>query len=496
MEADQLSAGAVPVVNRAVPSVADVLALLTAVPIAEDGPGKIDQMREFEDVKSAVAAKQGRIAVAYDREVRREQAVAGVPADELGAGVGAEIALARRESPSRGGRLLGLAKALVTEMPRTLAALESGQLNEWRATLIVKETACLSAADRAAVDEEIAADTGTLAGAGDCAITAAVRTAAYRRDPHSFAIRASHAVSERTVSLRPAPDTMAYLTALVPVTQGVAAYAALTRHAETMKSSGDERSKGAIMADELIERITGTPAGYTGIDLQLVMTDRTLFQGDSEPARLTGYGIVPGEWARKAILGTAAGPGSAGSENVRTGAAGPGTEGAPEPSTATPESAPFRVWLRRVYTAPGNGELVAMDSKARLFPPGLRRFLQVRDDTCRTPYCDAPIRHHDHIIPWHNDGPTTSTNGQGLCVACNHTKETPGWTARTVTGPNHRHSVETRTPTGRTYRSTAPLLPGTALTEAVPGKPPSRRHRKLRHRVKVLKRTHKARAWV
>jgi hypothetical protein len=75
-----------------------------------------------------------------------------------------------------------------------------------------------------------------------------------------------------------------------------------------------------------------------------------------------------------------------------------------------------------------------MDSKARLFPPGLRRFIQVRDDTCRTPYCDAPIRHHDHIIPWHNNGPTTSTNGQGLCEACNHTKETPGWGARTVTG--------------------------------------------------------------
>jgi hypothetical protein len=44
---------------------------------------------------------------------------------------------------------------------------------------------------------------------------------------------------------------MAYLTALVPVAQGVAAYAALTRHADTLKSSGDERSKGAIMADEL-----------------------------------------------------------------------------------------------------------------------------------------------------------------------------------------------------------------------------------------------------
>jgi hypothetical protein len=236
-------------------------------------------MREFEDVKSAVAAKQARIAVAYDREVRREQAVAGVPADELGAGVGAEIALARRESPSRGSRLLGLGKALVTEMPHTLAALESGQLNEWRATLIVKETACLSIEDRCAVDEEIAADTGTLTGAGDRSIVARVRTAAYRRDPQSVAKRASHAVSERAVTLRPAPDTMTRLTALLPVAQGVAAYAALTRHADTLKSSGDERSKGVIMADQLVECITGTPGGYTGIDLQLVMTDRTLFQG-------------------------------------------------------------------------------------------------------------------------------------------------------------------------------------------------------------------------
>jgi hypothetical protein len=104
--------------------------------------------------------------------------------------------------------------------------------------------------------------------------------------------------------------------------------------------------------------------------------------------------------------------------------------------------------------------LIAMDSRARLFPPGLKRFVQVRDDTCRTPYCDAPIRHHDHIIPWHKDGPTTSSNGQGLCEACNHTKEAPGWAARALPGPGG-HSVELRTPTAHTYRSTAPPLPGT-----------------------------------
>jgi hypothetical protein len=227
------------------------------------------------------------------------------------------------------------------------------------------------------------------------------------------------------------------------------------------------------MADQLVECVTGTSGGVTGLDLQLVMTDRTLFQGDSEPARLTGYGVVPAEWARRAVLDGSLGSGS------------PGT-------------AAFSTYLRRLFTAPTSGELVAMDSKARIFPPGLRRFIQIRDDTCRTPYCDAPIRHHDHIVPWHNNGQTTSTNGQGLCEACNHTKETPGWAAKTVTRPGQRHSVETRTPTGHAYRSTAPPLPGTDLpiVVAAPAKPLSRRRRKLRHRMKALKRAHKTRARV
>nr|WP_240720072.1 DUF222 domain-containing protein [Pseudarthrobacter sp. NamB4] len=456
----------------------------------------IDQIRELEDAKSALAAKQALIEVAFDLARRREQAEAGVPADECGAGVAAEIALARRESPARGGRLLGLAKALVTEMPRTLAALESGQLSEWRATLVVKETACLPAEDRCAVDEELAADTGTFDGAGDRAIISAVRAAAYRRDPRSVAKRAAHAVTERTVSLRPAPDTMTYLTALLPVAQGVAVYAALARGAESLRSSGDERSKGQVMADTLVERVTGTPGGINGIEVQLVMTDWTLFQGDSEPARLTGYGIVPAGWARTAVL-----EGRSAATKTKASATAPGatSTGSADAGPCAPDIANSResaTYLRRLYTAPGTGELVAMDSKARLFPPGLRRFLQVRDDTCRTPYCDAPIRHHDHIIPRHNDGPTTARNGQGLCEACNHTKETPGWNARRV--PGTRHAVQLQTPTGHTYRSTAPPLPGTPPSgldsdapappsgaAALAAKPATRRRRKHRHQTYV-----------
>ncbi len=138
-----------------------LITLLRDVSLGSSSVQLIDQLRGLEDLKWAVTGLQARAAAALDIAQRREQTVAGVPASEQGQGVAAQLALARRESPNRGSRLLGLAKALVTEMPRTLAALESGQLSEWRANLLVRETAGLSAEDRCAVDEELAPDAGT-----------------------------------------------------------------------------------------------------------------------------------------------------------------------------------------------------------------------------------------------------------------------------------------------------------------------------------------------
>jgi hypothetical protein len=434
-------------------SVQDLIAAAGSLHLSRDSAGLIEQLAGLEDLKCVVAGLQARIAVAFDTAQRRDQAEMGVPAAARGQGVAAQIALARRESPNRGSRLLGLAKALVTEMPHTLAALDAGQLNEWRATLLVKETACLSAAGRCAVDDELAPETGTFAGAGDRAIVAAARAAAYRKDPRSVTQRAGHAAAERCVGLRPAPDTMTYLTALLPVAQGVAVHAALSRHADTLRSDGDDRRRGQIMADALVERATGTPGGISGVEIQLIMTDRTLFQGDSEPARLPGYGTVPAGWARSLLtLGQGQGQDQPDHGQER------GTTTGDGPHPAQKE---LRAWLRRLYTAPGTGDLVAMDTRARLFPARLRRFIQARDDTCRTPYCDAPIRHHDHVLPWHNGGPTSLANSAGLCEACNHTKETPAWKAQP--GPGPRHTIELRTPTGHSYHSTAPPLPGTNL---------------------------------
>jgi len=57
------------------------------------------------------------------------------------------VALARRESPHKGQQHLDMAKILTTELPHTLAALRCGRITEWRATILVRETACLSRED-------------------------------------------------------------------------------------------------------------------------------------------------------------------------------------------------------------------------------------------------------------------------------------------------------------------------------------------------------------
>ncbi|HET9127894.1 MAG TPA: HNH endonuclease, partial [Propionibacteriaceae bacterium] len=120
---------------------------------------------------------------------------------------------------------------------------------------------------------------------------------------------------------------------------------------------------------------------------------------------------------------------------------------------------PLRSWIKRLYQAP-TGRLVAMESRRRLFPAGLAELITIRDQICRTPYCDAPIRHIDHIQPKADGGPTSAANGQGLCERCNHAKQAPGWTTRTMVkeldeaDAGRDDEVLLITPTGHRYEAT------------------------------------------
>jgi hypothetical protein len=264
---------------------------------------------------------------------------------------------------------------------------------------------------------------------GDARITAAAKEIACRLDAQAVVDRAAKAEADRTVTIRPAPDCMTYVTALLPVAQGVGVYAALKHATET---TFDDRSRGQVMADTLVERVTGRPAEAPGpVALNLVMSDQALWGQDNAPAVLDGYGPIPASVAQRMVRGAVV----------------------DEQSLAT---------LRRLYRHPESGSLVAMESRSRFFPKGLAGFIGMRDRTCRTPYCDAPIRHRDHATPRNRGGPTSATNGLGECERCNYTKEAPGWRVSTA-DENGVHTAEFVTPTGAAYHSTAPPLPGAPL---------------------------------
>ncbi|MDT5197980.1 MAG: hypothetical protein QOH20_4734, partial [Mycobacterium sp.] len=99
--------------------------LLIVDPDADES-ALVERIAALERLKSAAAAGQARAAAALDAARRAAEEAAGVPARRRGCGLASEVALARRDSPSCGGRHLGFARALVYEMPHTLAALEAG----------------------------------------------------------------------------------------------------------------------------------------------------------------------------------------------------------------------------------------------------------------------------------------------------------------------------------------------------------------------------------
>jgi hypothetical protein len=387
--------------------------------LSADAAAQVDEIRALEELVCAAQARQLRLVAALDAGSRGGQ------------GVAEQVALARRESPHRGRQHLSLAR-IAHELPHVMAAFRRGLVTEWRVSTIARETACLSLEDRLTIDRAIAGEPEAFAGYSDRVVIAEVHKLAARLDPAAVAKRRRRAEAERRVTARPAPDTMVYLTALLPVAEGVAAYAALTAEATRACAAGDPRARGQVMADTLVARITGASVDAGGrpvipVSIGLVMTDRALLDGTHHPAAIADHGPIPAALARELVL-----------RSADVGA---------------------RTWLRRLYTSPETGELAAMDSRQRIFPSALATFLRLRDQWCRTPWCNAPIRHADHIVAATDGGPTSAESGQGLCESCNYAKQAHGWRHRPRPGPDG-HVVDITTPTGHRYRSTAPPLIG------------------------------------
>jgi hypothetical protein len=249
---------------------------------------------------------------------------------------------------------------------------------------------------------------------------------------------------------------MAWLSILGPMADVIGAHVALTaeerrRHvidadlpadeweAAAAAARADTRGKGAWLADRALEILSGRAHGQPQpVEVHLVMTDRVLLPaafGGVAPADdvavIPGWGALPGCEARGRVAGL--------------------------------DDSGSVTWLRRLFTDPTGRDLLAMDSTRRRFHGGLRRFLELRDPTCRIPWCDAPAVQADHTTAVHAGGATSGANGEGLCQRHNLVKELDGWHVRVEstgldgTGP---HGIRVHTPTGRVLDSTAPPILG------------------------------------
>lgn len=287
----------------------------------------------------------------------------------------------------------------------------------------------LTREDRATVDQELHERPGGIGALRDRAAESEARAIGQRLDPAAAVRRNAAAVKQRRVSLRPAPDGMSRLSAVLPVVDGVSVWAELCRSADTAHAAGDERGRGEVMADELVARVLGRTTAEATVEVSLVMTDAALLGSDDPQAHHAPAQVV----SDSGLVATM--PADEARALVRHAA---------------------HVFVRRLYTDPERGDLVGMDARRRCFNGLLRRFLVLRDQRCRTPWCDAPVRHVDHVLRHRERGPTSAANAQGLCESCNQGKEQAGLHQR----PRLDGSVLTTTPTGHGYRSHRPRPPG------------------------------------
>jgi hypothetical protein len=254
---------------------------------------RIERISRLEQLKAAAAALQAAESVRFAQAQVAQQIAAEVHPRVVGRGIADQLALACRVSPVEGSRRLGVARALWFDLPATFQLLTSGRISEQVASVVVSETRHLDAKTRREVDSMIVA--AGIGGMGPRRAAACARAHAYSADPHGYLQRGRTERRHRRVGLRPAPDTMAVLTGYLPVEQGVACLAALRRHTDTVKADGDRRSRDQIMADTLVERLTGqTDAADVNVELHLLMPLSSLLDPhDATPAEIVGYGPIP-----------------------------------------------------------------------------------------------------------------------------------------------------------------------------------------------------------
>jgi hypothetical protein len=348
----------------------------------------------------------------------------------------AEISCARRVPQQTVAGEINVA-VMMTELPATMESLWDGTISDRHAQVIAATCMSVPAGGRAELEAELLpiAKSSTVA-----QLKRKARAARERLHPQPIVERTREALARRRVELEPAEDGMGWIHHYMPIVSAVGVYETLTQIASGMRSPSETRTLDQLRSDVLTELIDeGVDAFVTAV------TARGSEQNDSQKTRRVGA-LRPSVFITIPVF-TAMGLSD---EPANLEGYGP-----IDPATARRLAADAPGFYR-VLTDPVRGTVLDVERKQYRPPADLRRWLRLRDVTCRFPFCGKHASHADidHTVSWAQYGKTKDSNLAHFCRGDHMVKHGTSWqVVQDVGGVLHWTS-----PSGRCY-TTVPETP-------------------------------------
>nr|WP_325208684.1 DUF222 domain-containing protein [Salinibacterium sp.] len=389
--------------------------------------------------------------------------------------VRAELAAAMRVPERTAERMLVTSEYLVHALPNTLTAMAEGRVSYRHAEALVQEAETLEAEAIARLEEASLPHAETLTVAK---FQRKLRVLREATAPGSAIDRHEAEVARREVTVSPARDGMAWFSAYIPAADALGAYNRLTDMAKSLRCRLDQagepdapsRTLAQIRADVFVQLLHAGEISAKLLDTESSswgVGDWATSDGRADAGELAagtvpvGVGLGPGlglglgrdrglpETGIRATVHVTVPVLTLLGHALPEGTAGATLDGyGPIDDETARRLAGTATSFQRILTHPESGAVLSVGRESYAVPADLRRWLQVRDKTCRFIGCSQSALRCDvdHTVDWQHGGETAHDNLAHLCRGHHTLKHHTGWSVRNSNG-----RLTWTSPAGREY---------------------------------------------
>ena len=337
-------------------------------------------------------------------------------------------------SPPGVDRKVRVSARLASRFVPTLELMASGELDDYRASVLVSELVEAAPDVAAAVQQQVLPRAPMMTAAQ---LRVAVRRALARLDPGALRARVQRSREERGLWKRPGEPGVSEWLAVLPNETSAACWAAVDELARRYRADGDARTLDQARADAMADLVLG----HATVTTTVTFTVPAVASGSSPTGSPVG-GLAPLGLPLPAPSGGRAGDSSTPGPRtpLTVDVAGTALPGDALPVVEVPGvgEVPAEV-VRQVAAAFGTRALLALcdgqsgtlasETREAYRPPArLDRLVRARDATCRFPGCTIAAARCDvdHVIA-HPRGPTEEANLMCLCRHHHRLKQQERW---------------------------------------------------------------------